>query len=782
MPAIKLSKFLGEAPKISPELLPDAAAQITANAKLYSGDLIPYRIPKVVGNVQRNGEIQAIYPMRNPADPTDLKWLSWLSDVNVAITTSLADEEQRIYYSGDGVPKVTNYELAIQGAGPYPAAYYDLGLPLPTTRPVASSTSFVNKTTASYSRDSGNIATITTTTAHGLKTGQTVTVSGFTSTDGKTFNITNTRITVISTTAFTFYSGGSAIATTSDTTGTVALAGTTVTRNYVFTWMTPWGEESVASEPSDTLYVKEGQLVTVSNLPTAKPSGNNFISGIRLYRTVSSSSGTDYFRLRTIWFPVSAVSASRASNTVTLKVSTHHNLLVGDKIKVTGIAFGGTPDTTFNITDGVVASVIDDTTFTYIKNGTDKATTACTAGTLYWDISEPETSTSRYYESSTFTDDFDVNGISQILETSDYDPPDPDMKGLITAQNNILVGFKDNELCFSEPGKPWAWPIKYRLVFDSPIVGIAPISGSIMVLTTSYPYLVSGSNPANMASARVDAPYPCTSKRGIVNVGYGVVFPTYGGLGVYSPSSGIDLVTKLVHDWETWDTALDPSTLTAAFYAGKYFASHAAGAFIFERDDRVGGFFVSVPTKFTAGYYDSKTNRFYYISDASGSLSEWDAAGQPLQPLEWKSKVIVTKEFMNLGAARVIADYAAPSDETEAIIAYNLTVPPYNVTMWAAHQQLGTVNGPPDSLGGLNEMLINGDPFTRYLKPITGEYPVTFRLWANKQLVCDVTVSSSEVFRLPTGYRTDTFEVAVAGSARIRAIHIGETPFGLRTA
>lgn len=99
MPAIKLSKFLGEAPKISPELLPDAAAQITANAKLYSGDLIPYRIPKVIGNVQRNGEIQAIYPMRNPADPSDLKWLSWLSDVNVAITTSLADEEQRIYLS-----------------------------------------------------------------------------------------------------------------------------------------------------------------------------------------------------------------------------------------------------------------------------------------------------------------------------------------------------------------------------------------------------------------------------------------------------------------------------------------------------------------------------------------------------------------------------------------------------------------------------------------------------------------------------------------------------------
>jgi len=38
------------------------------------------------------------------------------------------------------------------------------------------------------------------------------------------------------------------------------------------------------------------------------------------------------------------------------------------------------------------------------------------------------------------------------------------------------------------------------------------------------------------------------------------------------------------------------------------------------------------------------------------------------------------------------------------------------------------------------------------------------------------------VFRLPSGYRSDTFEVGVSGSARVRAIHVGETPYGLRTA
>jgi len=802
MAAIKLQKFLGEAPKIAPELLPDSAAQLASNLKLYSGDLIPYKIPKNIGSVGLNGVVKTIYPMRNPDDPTDLKWLAWLNDVNVAITTSLGDEEQRIYYSGNGVPKVTNYALAVGGTTPYPSDYYQLGLPLPITTPSTSTTSFGAKTTSTYARDSGNTATIVTSIAHNLQSGQKATVSGFTTTDGKTFNSTNVEVSVLSPTSFSYYNVGSAITATSDATGSVNLAGNTITRNYVYTWVTPWGEESIPSEPTETIYIKEGQTITIGNLPTVKPSEpiKNFIQGIRLYRTVTSNSGTEYFRLRTLWFPLAAVSASRASNTVTLKVAGHHNLLIGDKIKITGIAFGGVADTSFNTVNGVgidtvVTDVVDDYTFKYIKSGSDKATTVTTAGTFYSDASEPTTTTSRFYESTTFIDDFDPDGLSIILSSAEYDAPDPELKGLITAQNNILVGFVNNELCFSEPGKPWAWPYKYRLVFDSPIVSIAPVAGSILVATESYPYLVSGTNPSNMSSARIDAPYPCVSKRSMANIGYGVIYATYGGIAVYNPSVGPDLVTKLVHDWDTWGDDLDPSTIVGAFYAGKYFASHTAGAFIFEREDKIGGYFVQIPVVFSAAYYDSKTNRFYYISDTSGTLTEWDVDTQPLQTMEWKSKVIVAKDYLNLGAARVIGDYAAPSADTDVIIAYNATVPTYNGAAWAIVPELGTINGPlpltftnPDTsavsniFGTLNSYPVNGDPVTHNLRAVVGEYPVSFKLWANKELVCEVTVKDSEIFRLPSGYRTDTFEVGVSGSARIKAIHIGETPFGLRAA
>ena len=146
----------------------------------------------------------------------------------------------------------------------------------------------------------------------------------------------------------------------------------------------------------------------------------------------------------------------------------------------------------------------------------------------------------------------------------------------------------------------------------------------------------------------------------------------------------------------------------------------------------------------------------------------------------------------NLGAARVVADYDPPSAATQAILDYNNAVPPFNFQVWMDNPQLGCMNGPSDYLiggsirsngdGTINSCTINGDSLTRNLLPVPGVLPITFRLWCNKELVFQGLVSNSDIFRLPTGFRTDTFEVAVSGAARVRAIHIGETPYGLRTA
>jgi hypothetical protein len=130
----------------------------------------------------------------------------------------------------------------------------------------------------------------------------------------------------------------------------------------------------------------------------------------------------------------------------------------------------------------------------------------------------------------------------------------------------------------------------------------------------------------------------------------------------------------------------------------------------------------------------------YYTSGTLGDVNEWDDLTQPALTMEWKSKVIVTKDMLNLGAARVIADYSTVTSTWE------------------------------DEQVEWNAALTNWDNADE----------VTFRLWVDKQLIFTTAVNNVDGFRLPTGYRTDTFEVGVEGNVRVRAIHLAETMLGLR--
>jgi hypothetical protein len=951
MAGVKIIGFLGTAPKISPELLPNAAGQIATNCKLYSGDLIPYPQPTVVANTGRTGTIKTLFALRDPITGAK-KWLSWLTDVDIAVASKTDLEEQRFYYTGDGVPKVSNYQRAVNGyPAPYPVGSYDLGLPVPpdSAKLSVTTTPFVSKSVYSYTRDANNIVTIQVLGGHNLRSGNLITISGFAYIDGtytqggtsksgtmlqssalltaeisitahglqtgavarlafsgygtlngaysvtvinqdlfaitmptaaarsgsvtldnygtsavtvtinnhglsngaqvtldvtsgtladgayvvsnvttntfqinasiaqstggnlrwdiRSLNVTNAECTVTGANTFTYFSPGPQIAETFPSVGAVTLGGIAQARNYVFTWYTPWEEESIASIPSDTQYIKEGTITAVTNVPAVTPSLSTFIRGVRLYRTLASASGTEYYLLKTLWFPtLLSGTAQRVSNVSRVTTVDPHNLDIDDRFKISTAG-------TFSIAGGIVSAVISDYVFEYAQTGADVAPTNLLSGVLYHDVSEdPPTTPPRYWgdafyatytQSGTptvtvtapghsqavgsriylsitsgalasgvytvssittntfnvvattsattsgnifvsgfvFVDDFDSRDLFDILASDDYDAPPEDLQGLTAIQNNILCGFVGNTLYFSEPGLPHAWPAKYAVTLEHNIVGIAAISGSALVVTDSYPYIVSGSDPANgMSTARIDANFPCLNKNSIVTMGYGIVYATHDGLAVYSPSSGAAIITKLLYNNDTWQSAIDPSTVIAEYYGDNYFASHSTGAFIFEQDAKVGGFFVNADYSFTASWYDAVDGIVYYVSGVNGDVYEWDDLSQPPTTQEWKSKVIITKDMINLGAARVVADYATTSDDWDA-----------ETSQWDA-------------------------AFSNWNLPDQ----ITFRLWVDKELIFFTTINDSEIFRLPTGYRTDTFEVGVEGNVRVRAIHVAETPLGLR--
>jgi len=813
MASVKLLKFLGEAPRITTELLPDGAAQTSFNAKLYSGDLIPYRRPQFDPTQSiRSGTIKTIYKLTSQKldqfGNYQVRWLSWNSSVDVVKASQgdvFEEDEQRFYYTGDGPPKVSTHDLALgvsevansgfytSSSGPYPVdgGYYQLGLPLPITKPTTSVTPFNTLSTTSFARDSANQATIVTSAPHNIKTGNTISIRDFTGTTPETFNATNVTATVINANTIQYFNSGDQVSTTNNTNGKVDLAGTTQSRNYIYSWITPWQEESIPSEPSDADFIKEGQVVTLTNLPNGPPTEPeyNFIRGIRLYRTIPTASGTAYYKLTDAWYPVLTHKVSRTANVATVEFADYHNLAVGDRFKISGCS-----NTSFNVTDGTVLSVEDNKTITYNNAGADLSRTTENQGKKYHDIAETPDDPARYFGDPIltnpfhFVDDFLFTNLSVILGSADNDPPPENMQGLTLAANGIFVGFFGNQVCFSNPYQPYAWPAKFRLTTEYDIVAIGVAAGFIAVFTKEYAYQITGSTPQNMDISRIDTPYPCLSKDSVVNMGFGIMYSTYAGMAVYSPATGLSLITRFVHDWDTWNEKLDPKTITGAYYNGKYFGSHSGGSFIFEQDERIGGYFTSIEYLFTAAYTDPDTNEFHYVTGTEGALYEWDKSTEILAPLEWKSKTITTKEYLNLGAARVIADYTPTPQEITNILTANAQVPTTNTAVWNANPQIGTINGPTvdagnsslTEVGTLNSSPINEDNMTSYLQEVPGTVPITFRLYVNKVLIYENTITSDNIFRLPTGYRSDTFEVEVAGAARVRSIHLGETPFGLR--
>lgn len=119
---IDIQQFFGENPRTNPKVLEDGYAVVAQNCDLDRGMLEPIMGVSSVSDLTAG--IQTIYKMGS-------SFLTWDNIVNV-VKSLVANSGDRIFYSGDGYPKDTNEDLAIDGDGPYPDATRRLGIPAPT--------------------------------------------------------------------------------------------------------------------------------------------------------------------------------------------------------------------------------------------------------------------------------------------------------------------------------------------------------------------------------------------------------------------------------------------------------------------------------------------------------------------------------------------------------------------------------------------------------------------------------------------------------------------------
>lgn len=249
-------------------MLAENQATVADNVKLYAGELRTWNGPekKFTPAISDLKSIYALY--YGQASLHNNIWLTWNTDVDVAPGPSADVSDVRVYYTGDGYPKKTNWALATSaGAGAYPRKSLRIGVPAPVDAPTVQvievDESPTENTIETYARMN----------------------------DGLTINYYNAATGTTTTTTKAMSQ-----ATPSDDyqyTTTPSLE----TRAYVYTYVSTFGalsEESAPSEASSLVDVVTGDTVRVSGFSAPPTAGYN-ITAIRIYRTIAGeSSGGGY--------------------------------------------------------------------------------------------------------------------------------------------------------------------------------------------------------------------------------------------------------------------------------------------------------------------------------------------------------------------------------------------------------------------------------------------------------------------------------------------------------
>lgn len=252
----------------------------------------------------------------------------------------------------------------------------------------------------------------------------------------------------------------------------------------------------------------------------------------------------------------------------------------------------------------------------------------------------------------TYVDSRTQDQLGETLSTLNFDMPDPAMSGLIALPNACLAGFVKNEVCFSEPGFPHAWPLKYRLTTEFDIIGLGNFGNTVVVLTTGNPYLATGVEPESMSMQKMEAQHSCVSKRSIVCAGDCVLYASPDGL-VAVGSDGVDLITRELFTRDDWQN-FKPASISAYYYEGRYVAFYnngtTQGGFIIDPKERQ---FYDLSVYATAGYNDLINDALFLMVDSN--VVKWEGSGAAML-YTWKSKKFLLPRYVNFSCAQVQAN------------------------------------------------------------------------------------------------------------------------------
>jgi len=147
MAGIVVKGFAGMRPIMNPKHIQTNEATEAKDVRLFSSAIEPIRDLETVTPLKITGSsATTIFRAQDTSDEAN-NWFEFSGDVDVALSPITQDQFKRIYWSGDGVPKMAPTSVAFSsGSSEYPRGEYVLGIPKPTSAPIASGTSVVDIT------------------------------------------------------------------------------------------------------------------------------------------------------------------------------------------------------------------------------------------------------------------------------------------------------------------------------------------------------------------------------------------------------------------------------------------------------------------------------------------------------------------------------------------------------------------------------------------------------------------------------------------------------------
>jgi hypothetical protein len=322
---------------------------------------------------------------------------------------------------------------------------------------------------------------------------------------------------------------------------------------------------------------------------------------------------------------------------------------------------------------------------------------------------------------TSYEDQVPNENLGEVIPTSSFSaPPDENssdhtsgpMRGLKSLPNGVFAGFSGKTILFSEPFQPHAYPEEYRLTVKTDIVSLAPLQNGLLVLTEGKPALITGSDPSFMSMTEIDSTLSCVSKRSVVDMGDAVIYASPDGL-VIATETGVNLATSGIFTRDQWQD-LSPESITAYAWEGYYIGFYSTGTLSrgFVFDPRGGAnSYIDLDFHATAGFSDLVNDVLYLV--VNGSLHTF-SSGSNLN-YTWKTKKFYIPRPINPAVAKVDCD-----DYGDGVV---------------------------------------------------------FKLYAggSETAVFTRTVQDSSVFRLPSGYKDNEFEIQVEANVAINEICVYES-------